>query len=173
MTSTSLSVPVTVELQDATDGTGVPDQGEWARWVGAALRFIRESVEDEIEDGVDATGIVTVRLVGDDEIRQLNSTYRHNSGTTNVLTFSGPQGATLVPEEDRELGDIVICLPVVYREAWDQGKQPIAHMAHMAVHGTLHLLGFDHEADTAAQRMEGLEAQILGRLGFPDPYAIR
>ena len=173
MTSTSLSVPVTVELQDATDGTGVLDEGEWARWVGVALRFVGESVEDGIEDGVDATGNITVRLVGDDEIQQLNSTYRHHAGTTNVLAFSGPQGATRVPGEDHELGDIVICLPVVYREARDQGKQPIAHMAHMAVHGTLHLLGFDHEDDTAAQRMEGLEAQILGRLGFPDPYAIR
>ena len=173
MTPFASSIPVMVELQDATDGTGVPDEGEWARWVGVALRFVAESVEDGIEDGVDATGNITVRLVGDDEIRHLNSTYRHNSGTTNVLAFSGPQGATLVPGEDRELGDIVICLPVVYREARDQGKQPIAHMAHMAVHGTLHLLGFDHEDDTAAQRMEGLEAQILGRLGFPDPYAIR
>jgi probable rRNA maturation factor len=76
-----------------------------------------------------------------------------------------------VPGEDRELGDIVICLPVVYREARDQGKQAVAHMAHMAVHGTLHLLGFDHEDDSAAQRMEGLETQIMDRLGFPDPYA--
>jgi probable rRNA maturation factor len=171
MTTASLSVPVTVELQDATDATGLPDEDEWARWIGEVSAFVEQRGADGAKGGAGLTGNVTVRLVGDDESRHLNSTYRNKSGATNVLAFSGPQGATLVPGEDCELGDIVICLPVVYREARDQGKQAVAHMAHMAVHGTLHLLGFDHEDDSAAQRMEGLETQIMDRLGFPDPYA--
>ena len=162
--------PVTVELQDAAGETGLPDEEEWARWIGAALEFADKGVAEEPGDESDLTRNVTVRLVGQDEGRQLNTTYRKKSGATNVLAFAGPRGEALVPEEDRELGDIVICLPVVYREARDQGKQPIAHMAHMAVHGTLHLLGFDHEDATAAQRMEGLEKKILSGLGFPDPY---
>jgi len=158
--------PVTVELQDAAGESGLPDEDEWARWIGAAI----DCVDKGAEEGSDLSRNVTVRLVGHDESRHLNATYRKKSGATNVLAFTGPRDETLVSEEDRELGDIVICLPVVYREARDQGKRPIAHMAHMAVHGTLHLLGFDHEDVTAAQRMEGMEKQILSGLGFPDPY---
>jgi len=177
MTTTSLSVPVKVELQDAADTAGLPDQDEWARWVCEALAFAEQReeqrVEEEAEGGINSIGNITVRLVGDDESQRLNSTYRNKSGATNVLAFSGPQDPILVPDEDRELGDIVICLPVVYREAKDQGKQAVAHMAHMAVHGTLHLLGFDHDNEADARRMEDLETRILSRLDFPDPYAIR
>ena len=138
-----------------------------------AAAWPQARVEEEAEGGINSIGNITVRLVGDDESQRLNSTYRNKSGATNVLAFSGPQDPMLVPDEDRELGDIVICLPVVYREAKDQGKPAVAHMAHMAVHGTLHLLGFDHDNEADARRMEDLETRILGRLDFPDPYAIR
>jgi probable rRNA maturation factor len=160
---------VEIELQDAADPDGRPDEDEWARWVCETLAC----VEQRAEGRVNPIGNITVRLVGDDESQRLNSTYRNKSGATNVLAFSGPQDPTLVPDEDRALGDIVICLPVVYREARDQGKHAVAHMAHMAVHGTLHLLGFDHDNEADARRMEDLETLILGRLDFPDPYAIR
>jgi probable rRNA maturation factor len=177
MTTSSLSVPVKVELQDAADTAGLPGEDDWARWVCEALTFVEQraehGVEEGVEGGITAIGNVTVRLVGDDESQHLNSTYRNKSGATNVLAFSGPQDPMLVPDEDRELGDIVICLPVVYREARDQGKQAVAHMAHMAVHGTLHLLGFDHDNEADARRMEDVETRILSRLGFPDPYATR
>jgi probable rRNA maturation factor len=166
MIPASSTVPVTIELQDAIGGTGLPDEEEWARWVTTALVGARNGTGFDTELG----GTVTVRLVGDDESGQLNSTYRNKSGATNVLAFSGTGEGAAVPDEDRELGDIVICLPVVYREAKDQGKSPTAHMAHMTVHGTLHLLGFDHEDGMAARRMESLETQILDGLGFPDPY---
>jgi probable rRNA maturation factor len=71
-----------------------------------------------------------------------------------------------------ELGDLVVCLPLVHREAGRQGKTALQHLAHLVVHGTLHLLGFDHERPAAARKMEGREVRILARLGFPDPYRV-
>jgi probable rRNA maturation factor len=171
MTISSGTGPVTVELQNATDESDLPDHVDWSRWVSVALELADEDIEDGLEEGIDSAFALTVRLVGNDESQQLNSDYRNKQGATNVLAFAGPQGAAQAPGQDRELGDVVICLPVVYREASDQGKRASAHLAHMAVHGTLHLLGFSHEDESAADRMERLETQILTRLGFPNPYA--
>jgi probable rRNA maturation factor len=167
MTNSALGVPVTVELQNATDGPDLPDEDQWGHWVSVAL----EMADEGAQVGIGAPCNLTVRLVGNEEGQQLNSSYRKKQGATNVLAFAGPQEIEQALDEDLELGDIVICLPVVYREARDQGKQPIAHLAHMTVHGTLHLLGFDHEEESAAQRMEGMETQIMSRLGFPNPYS--
>jgi probable rRNA maturation factor len=163
-----LTNPVTVDLQNATGDSGLPGQEEWSRWVNVAIEMAAGD-ERPADAGAQA---VSVRLVGQDESRQLNSTYRNQSGATNVLAFPGPDRDAFVPEVDRALGDIVICLPVVYGEAKVQGKAPAAHMAHMVVHGTLHLLGYDHDSDPVARRMEALETKILMRLGFPDPYAV-
>jgi len=112
-------------------------------------------------------GEVTVRIVGAEEGAALNQRYRHKTGPTNVLSF--PYGP---PEETMSLllGDIVICAPVVLAEAGAQGKAPDAHWAHMVVHGVLHLLGYDHETDREARDMEALEAALLRRLGYSDPY---
>ena len=105
---------------------------------------------------------VTVRYVGEAEGRRLNREFRGKDYATNVLTF--------VYADDPLAGDLVICAPVVAREAKEQGKEVAARHAHLLVHGLLHLQGFDHERSTDAKRMEARERAILERLGFPDPY---
>ena len=112
--------------------------------------------------------VVSVRAVGSARSRSLNLRFRGKDRPTNVLSFEGP-GA--LPDGTRILGELVICVPVVAREAREQGKSAESHWAHMTVHGVLHLLGFDHELDREARKMAAREAQILDRLGFSDPYA--
>jgi probable rRNA maturation factor len=110
-------------------------------------------------------GELGIRIVGAAEGRALNARWRGRDRPTNVLSF--PAAASLRP---RQLGDLVVCAPVVAREAREQGKALAAHWAHMVVHGTLHLLGFDHLRAADAQRMEGRERALLARLGISDPY---
>lgn len=125
------------------------------RWVRAAL------------DAAHAGAEISVRIVDEPEMRELNARYRHKDYPTNVLSF--PAG--LPPGVDVPLlGDIVICAPLVEREAAEQHKAPRAHWAHLLVHGTLHLLGHDHERARDAEVMEALERRILAGLKFPDPY---
>ena len=108
---------------------------------------------------------VTLRWVGGAEGRKLNADFRDKDYATNVLTF-------VYDESDGALtGDLVICLPVVVAEAEAQGKSLTAHLAHLVVHGMLHLQGMDHEDATDAEGMEAMEREILAGLGFPDPYA--
>ena len=111
---------------------------------------------------------VSVRAVGSARSRSLNARYRGKDRPTNVLSFEGAGG---LPDGGCMLGELVICVPVVAREARAQRKTPRAHWAHMTVHGVLHLLGFDHERDDEARRMADREIQILDRLGFSNPYA--
>ena len=107
---------------------------------------------------------VTVRFVDDDEGRRLNRDYRGKDYATNVLSFPYASGPTLS-------GDLVLCLPVLKREAQEQGKSLEAHSAHLIVHGMLHLQGYDHETGRhEAECMEALERKILADLGYPDPY---
>jgi probable rRNA maturation factor len=106
----------------------------------------------------------TVRLVDSEEGRELNSAYRGKDYATNVLTF--------VYEQDSVCqGDLVLCAPVVKREAEEQGKSVEAHYAHLVVHGVLHLQGYDHEDENEALAMEAVEAHIVKKLGYPDPYS--
>jgi probable rRNA maturation factor len=114
-----------------------------------------------------AAAELCVRIVDEPEMRELNARYRHKDCVTNVLSFPAelPAGVELPL-----LGDIVVCAPVVNREAAAQRKAPRAHWAHMLVHGALHLQGHDHEGARDAARMEALERHILAGLGFPDPY---
>lgn len=116
---------------------------------------------------------VTVRLVGEAEGRTLNRDYRGKDYATNVLTFVYGEGEPLLQSDPVEhlTGDLVLCVPVVVREAAEQGKALEAHFAHLVVHGMLHLQGHDHEIAGEAEEMETLETQILGALGYPDPYA--
>jgi len=146
---------VRLEVQRAVEGG--PEDEDIRRWVEAVLAYA----------GRTGTPELTVRIVDEDEIRQLNQTYRHKAGPTNVLSF--PFEAP--PEVDLDLlGDLVIAAPVVAREAREQGKTETAHWAHMIVHGTLHLLGLDHQTPTEAEAMEAREVRILQALGFPNPY---
>ncbi|MCL4770352.1 MAG: rRNA maturation RNase YbeY, partial [Burkholderiaceae bacterium] len=108
---------------------------------------------------------ITVRIVGEDEGRQLNRDYRHKDYATNVLTFDYTQEPVVT-------ADLVLCAPVVEREAREQNKSLEEHYAHLLVHGTLHAQGWDHETSEAdAQEMEAYETAILQELGYADPYA--
>lgn len=156
-TSSSTSLPE-VDVQIATADENIPSEEDFRTWVAAALPDERRTSE------------ITIRVVDFDESQTLNAQYRHQNKPTNVLSFS----SELPPElQIPLLGDLVVCAGVVAREAAEQGKSPVAHWAHMVVHGTLHLLGYDHESDPEAEVMEALETHILSQLGFPAPYEPR
>lgn len=151
-----------VAVSYATSRAGVPAAASFRKWVAAALAGrIREAD-------------LAIRIVGEDEGRTLNRHYRGKDYATNVLSFPAelPEG---LPEGLRMplLGDLVVCAPVVTREAAEQGKPPAAHYAHLTVHGALHLLGWDHEDEKEAEAMERLEREILAGLGIEDPYLER
>jgi len=112
-------------------------------------------------------GELGIRVVSAAESRALNTRYRGKPSPTNVLSFPMPADAG---KARGMIGDLVVCAPVVAREAREQGKALRAHWAHMVIHGTLHLLGFDHQRAADARRMEGRERELLARLGFADPY---
>lgn len=154
--NTSPSTPLPeVDVQIATSDSEIPSDEEFRTWVAATLP--PEDLASEI----------TIRIVGADESRALNSQYRRIDKPTNVLSFP----SDLPPElQIPLLGDLVVCASVVEREAQEQHKSLSAHWAHMVVHGTLHLLGYDHEIDAEAKIMEALETRILTNLGFPAPY---
>jgi len=113
---------------------------------------------------------LTVYLANDDVVRRLNREFRGKDKPTNVLSFPATGGPTPPPGAPLLLGDVVIARETVLREAASQGKTASAHLAHLVVHGVLHLLGYDHEQPAEAERMESLEVRILAGLGIPDPY---
>ncbi len=146
---------LTVDIDNASSASLLPSAQDFERWVGAALNSRLDSAE------------LCIRLVDESESAELNLQYRMKSGATNVLSFP----ADLPVELDIPLlGDLVICAPVVEREANEQGKACEAHWAHMVVHGTLHLIGYDHINDHDAEHMEALEVDILNTLHYPNPY---
>jgi probable rRNA maturation factor len=147
-----------LDLSYAARRPWVPARAKFSTWVEAALAL----------SGSGDAWVVSVRTVGSARSRSLNLGYRGKDRPTNVLSFEGP-GA--MPDGSRILGELVICVPVVAREARAQGKSVESHWAHMTVHGVLHLLGFDHERDREARKMAAQEIQILDRLGFSNPYA--
>ncbi|MCF5028081.1 rRNA maturation RNase YbeY [Pseudomonas syringae] len=145
-----------LDLQVASE-TSAPDEARLRLWCEMGLR--QRSADSEL----------TIRLVDENEGRELNNTWRHKNYATNVLSFPAD-----VPDDMLDiplLGDLVICVPVVNREAVEQGKSVDAHWAHMVIHGCLHLLGYDHIDDEEAEEMEALERTLLEELGYPDPYA--
>ncbi|CAM2191551.1 rRNA maturation RNase YbeY [Paraburkholderia sp. A1RI_3L] len=125
----------------------------------------RATVANWVKAALFADAELTVRFVDAEEGRTLNRTYRGKDYATNVLTFAYAQS-----EEDPVTGDLILCCPVVEREAAEQGKPLAAHYAHLLVHGALHAQGYDHETDDEAEEMEGIETDIMNSLGFPDPY---
>ncbi|HTI18193.1 MAG TPA: rRNA maturation RNase YbeY [Trinickia sp.] len=128
----------------------------------------RARVASWVKAALFADGELTLRFVDADEGRVLNRTYRGKDYATNVLTFAYAE-----QEEDPVTGDIIVCCPVIEQEAQTQHKSLESHYAHMIVHGTLHAQGYDHEVEDEALEMEALETEILGQLGFPDPYRER
>ena len=145
---------VNLHFEDVSHSAdGIPDAARFQQWAEAAL-----ADEDR------ASVSLSVRIVDEAEIQELNQRYRNKAGPTNVLSFPFESPVPL------ELGDIVLCAPVVRREAEEQGKELTAHWAHLLVHGVLHLCGHDHQADDEAEEMEREEVRILANLGYPDPY---
>ena len=146
-----------LDLQVVSEAPGLPSEAQFRQWCELALRQRQNDSE------------LTIRLVDEAEGRELNKTWRHKDYAPNVLSFPAD-----VPDELLDiplLGDLVICAPVVTREAAEQGKAAEAHWAHLVIHGCLHLLGYDHIEDEEAEEMEGLERELLAELGHPDPYA--
>lgn len=147
---------ITLDLQIATESdTALPTEAEITTWLDAVVQRFQDAAE------------VTVRIVDNEESQQLNNDYRGKDKPTNVLSFpfEVPEGIEL-----DLLGDLVICKQVVEHEAQEQQKPLTAHWAHMVVHGTLHLLGYDHIEDEEAEIMESLETEVMLELGFEDPY---
>ena len=154
-----MSAPVTLSVGYAVSRKGVPASASFRQWVEAALRGAKRRKAAEL----------AIRIVDAKEGRTLNRDYRGKDYATNVLSFPVelPPGVNLPL-----IGDLVICAPVVAREAAEQGKAARHHWAHMTVHGVLHLIGYDHIDDQEAEQMEALETRILAGLGIDDPYAV-
>ena len=149
---------VDVFVSYALEQRGLPTEAEFLEWASAAVGKLRDAAE------------VSMHVVDEPEGRELNLRYRHKDYATNVLSFP----ADLPKELGLPLiGDVILCAPVIAREAEAQGKPLAAHYAHLTVHGVLHLLGYDHETISDARTMEGLEVQILDSIGIPDPYSER
>lgn len=148
---------MTIDVQIATRTAGVPQAAQLRDWAAASLA--------QSDPGPD----LTLRIVGRPEGQRLNLEFRGADSPTNVLSFPfEPLPGIELPL----LGDVVICAPVVTREARLQGKSLQAHYAHLVVHGVLHLRGFDHDEEAGAVAMEALETDLLAQLGFADPYAL-
>jgi len=148
-----------IEIQRATQIADTPGDGQFRSWIDAVPA---------------ATGVkysLGLRIVDDEEARRFNLEYRGRDYATNVLSFPAelPDG---LPDDIRKsmLGDLLICAPVVVREAQEQNRPVTDHWAHLTIHGILHLLGYDHEQPEDAVVMETLETEILAGLGIPDPY---
>ncbi|UZE97101.1 rRNA maturation RNase YbeY [Alkalimarinus alittae] len=149
-----------IDLQIETENKQLPSSDQLSLWANKA----HQSKEIETE--------ITIRIVDIEESTDLNHTYRGKDSPTNVLSFpfEAPTGIDIHLLGDIPLGDLVICAPVVEREAKEQEKESIAHWAHMVVHGVLHLQGYDHIEDEEALVMEGLETKIMMELDYPAPY---
>ncbi|MFL9711778.1 rRNA maturation RNase YbeY [Methylobacillus sp. Pita1] len=137
-----------MSVQYASESDGLPSEKQFRRWARAALRVDTEA---------------TLRIVDEEEGRILNRDYRGKDYATNVLTFP-------LVEEPWLVGDIILCAPVVAREAHEQNITLEAHYAHLTVHGILHMHGYDHEEEHQAELMESIESSTMIRLGYADPY---
>lgn len=146
---------LSIDIQMACPSEDAPDEDSIKRWASAAIRDERDNPE------------LSLRIVDEIESADFNQQYRGKTGATNVLSF--PFDA-VTPEPLPILGDLVVCAPVVNREANEQQKTTEAHWAHIIIHGVLHLLGYDHLDDKDAEQMEGLETAIMLELNFPAPY---
>jgi len=141
---------LSLSVQYASASSSLPARAQLRRWVTAGLGRAAQ---------------VTLRIVDEAEGRELNRNYRGKDYATNVLTFVYDDEAPLA-------GDIVLCSPVVEREAQEQRKELDAHYAHLVIHAVLHLQGYEHDREKDASEMEALETAIMAKLGYPDPYAV-
>ena len=149
-------IKIKVNIQRATKTPALPSNQRIRQWVSTALA---EHRVDHAE--------LTIRIVGEKEAAQLNWKWRRKKGPTNVLSFLADDRQGHVPGL---LGDILLCAPVIAREATQQEKSLGAHWAHMIIHGALHLMGYDHKKTLETRKMEGLEIKLLATMGIADPY---
>ena len=152
---------MSVDVQVASDAAGIPAAGNIRAWVQRTISVAGPGGDFD----------VSIRVVDAGEMQALNRDYRDQDKPTNVLAFPAGDAGFAPPGELPLLGDIVVCAGIVAREAGEQGKALGDHWGHMLVHGTLHLLGHDHQTDHEAEAMEALERDILSSLGIADPYA--
>lgn len=147
-----------LDIQLASDADNIPSAALFQQWLNTALSELSVSVE------------VLIRIVDEPEMTELNQTYRHKTGATNILSFpfEAPAGVDL-----NLLGDLVVCAPVLEREALAQNKSLEQHWAHIVIHGLFHLLGYDHNNEIEAEAMEALEVKALKKLHINNPYEER
>ncbi len=148
-------MPMAVAVQYAIGRAGLPSARSFRHWIESAQQVLAGS------------GSLCLRIVDEAEGRELNANWRGKDYATNVLSFP----ADVQIEDERWLGDLVLCAPVIAREAAEQGKPLRHHYAHLCLHGLLHLLGHDHQTDAEAEAMEAIEIKLLAGLGIADPYA--
>ena len=159
--------PVQIDVQVAADLPDVPAKSDIQNWLEHVIAHVGTGTARSVE--------ISVKIVDEAEGRALNRQYRKMDSATNVLSFplTDENLKDLAHESPLSLGDIVICGPLVAREASEQGKNCADHWAHLLVHGALHLCGYDHETDREAQEMESIEARILALGGVGNPYENR
>jgi probable rRNA maturation factor len=146
---------IEVIIQDEAPSRYNPAEDLFQLWVDTALSHVNDAP---------INGEITIKIINEEESAVLNQTFREKTGPTNVLSFSYED------PDDFFTGDLAICAPLVEREAHEQEKLIIAHWAHLVIHGTLHLLGYDHIEESDATIMEALETQIMQELKFENPY---
>ena len=146
-----------VTIQSVTDSNMIPSEENIKQWIYSAINELSETKE------------LTVRIVDEAESAELNQSWRNKAGPTNVLSFPYDDNGF---EHSNLLGDLVICAPILEQEAKQQNKALEAHWAHIIIHGSLHLLGYDHINSTDAEIMESKEKIIMANLGYDDPYQL-
>ncbi len=146
---------LSLTVQYVTDAQHLPTRAQFRRWIKVAL-------QQDVS--------LTLRIVDEAEGRELNKNYRSKDYATNVLTFVYDDADPTFGDASLLYGDVIICAPVVAREAAAQHKDMLAHYAHLTLHAALHLQGFEHETDADAARMEALESALMLKLRYPDPY---
>lgn len=150
---------VDLQVQRATVSEAIPNDQQFRRWAELAV------------NNNEAGYRLAIRIVDEEEGQRFNRQYREKDYATNVLSFPAELPAGLPADVLRsQLGDLLMCAPVVAREAMEQGKTELDHWAHLTVHGVLHLLGYDHQDQAGAGEMEALEIEILAKSGISNPY---
>lgn len=148
-----------LHFENASALNGLPSEQDFFRWIWIALKNEYRQAD------------ISLLLLDEDEARAYNRDYRDKDYATNVLSFALNEGG-IIPEQlsDGLCGDLIICAPVVLKEAAEQGKTAEQHFAHLTMHGTLHLMGYDHMEETEAEEMEAIEIRLMQQSGYPNPY---
>lgn len=151
----------TLHFDNQSSAHDIPSEQHFYRWMWHTLKAEYRRAD------------ISLLLLDEDAARAYNRDYRNKDYATNVLSFALDEGEAVFapPFSDGLHGDIIICPQVVLKEAAEQGKTPEAHFAHLAIHGTLHLMGYDHQEEAEAAAMEATEQQLMRQLAYPDPYA--